>query len=403
MLSDFRTSPSHQLPPAPALRAMQLGLSWFAEKPGGLDRYFGELITHLPQAGVSCRGFVMGSPHVEKESNGVVTSAAESTDRLWKRWMAIRHCVASERASTHYDLIAAHHALYTVPVLSLIKGMPLVVHFHGPYAAESSTEDSRWFNNSIKQLVERTVYSRAVRCITLSKAFATILHETYGVARDRIRIVPGAVETARFDPVESRRQARERLGWPIDRPITFSVRRLYRRMGLENLIESVKTIRQRVPDVLVMIAGTGWMAPHLKQQIEAAGLDNHVRLLGFVPDTDLPLAYRAADLTIVPTVALEGFGLTTVESMAAGTPPIVTPVGGSPEVVGGLSPDLIVPDWTPAALAAAITAALRGELKLPSATQCQEFARKNFDWSTIAAKVRSVYDEAILSSHPEAA
>jgi glycosyltransferase involved in cell wall biosynthesis len=152
-----------------------------------------------------------------------------------------------------------------------------------------------------------------------------------------------------------------------------------------------------------MIAGTGWMAPQLKQQIEAAGLENHVRLLGFVPDADLPLSYRAADLTVVPTVALEGFGLTTIESMAAGTPPIVTPVGGSPEVVGGLSPDLIVPDWTPAALAAAITAAFRGDLKLPSATQCQAYARENFDWHTIAAKVRAVYDEAILASQPEAA
>jgi glycosyltransferase involved in cell wall biosynthesis len=382
---------------------MQLGLSWFSEKPGGLDRYFGELVAHLPEARVSGRGFVMGSPRVAVESNGVVTAAAESTDRMWTRWLAMRRCVAAERASTHYDLVASHHALYTISALQAIKGLPLVVHFHGPYAAESSTEDSRWLNNSLKHLMERTVYSRAVRCITLSNAFATILHESYGIDRSRIRVVPGAVEAARFDPVETRQQAREKLGWPTDRPIVFSIRRLFRRMGLENLIESVKTVCERVPDILVMIAGTGWMAPQLKQQIEAAGLENHVRLLGFVPDADLPLSYRAADLTVVPTVALEGFGLTTIESMAAGTPPIVTPVGGSPEVVGGLSPDLIVPDWTPAALAAAITAAFRGDLKLPSAAQCQAYARENFDWHTIAAKVRAVYDEAILASQPEAA
>ena len=390
-------------PAMPTLRAMQLGLEWFAEKPGGLDRYFGELIAHLPQAGVRSRGYVMGSSRVEGQSDGVVLAAAQSTDRLWKRWKAIRNCVSAERDSTHYDLIASHHALYTFPVLPLIRGIPLVVHFHGPYAAESSTEDSKWLNNSIKHVLERTVYSRAVRCITLSKAFADILQQSYGVPQECIRVIPGAVEALRFDPVETRVEARQRLGWPTDRPITFSVRRLYRRMGLENLIESIKIIRQRVPDILVMIAGTGWMAPQLRQQIESSGLADHVRLLGFVPDAELPLAYRAADLTVVPTVSLEGFGLTTIESMAAGTPPIVTPVGGSPEVVGGLSPDLIVPDWTPAALAAAITAALRGELKLPSASECQAFARRHFDWSTIAARVRNVYDEAILASHPEAA
>ena len=43
-------------------------------------------------------------------------------------------------------------------------------------------------------------------------------------------------------------------------------------------------------------------------------------MLGFVPDEDLPLAYRAANFSIVPTVALEGFGLITIESLAAGTP-----------------------------------------------------------------------------------
>jgi glycogen(starch) synthase len=289
---------------------------------------------------------------------------------------------------------------------------------HGPgFVAHQSLADGGAFPRPVcRRVIRRGLTSlhqerrqafdganRAVLCITLSKAFANILHESYGVPRERIRIVPGAVETARFDPPETRPQARQRLNWPTDRPIAFSVRRLHRRMGLENLIEAVRTVRKRVPDILVMIAGTGWMANELRQQLKAANLEDHVRLIGFIPDTDLPVAYRAADLTVVPSVSLEGFGLTTVESLAVGTPAIVTPVGGSPEVVGGLSADLIVPDWTPTALAAAITAAFRGELKLPSADECRDFARKNFDWATVTQKVRAVYDEALANSHPEAA
>ncbi len=53
----------------------------------------------------------------------------------------------------------------------------------------------------------------------------------------------------------------------------------------------------------------------------------HVRLLGFVSDADLPLAYRAADLSIVPSQALEEFGVITLESLAAGMPVLVTLVG----------------------------------------------------------------------------
>src|SRR5271154_3759229 len=94
MLSSFRPTSSSAKAAAPPLRALQLGLAWFAEKPGGLDRYYGELTRHLPEAGVIARGYVMGSKRVEQESNGVVTSAAESTDRLWKRWKAMRQVVA---------------------------------------------------------------------------------------------------------------------------------------------------------------------------------------------------------------------------------------------------------------------------------------------------------------------
>jgi glycosyltransferase involved in cell wall biosynthesis len=393
------TAPMHR----PTINALQIGVSWFAEKPGGLDRYFCELLNHLPEVDVIGRGYVMGSERVQRESQGTVVAAAESDASMWARWSAIRRHVGAEMATGGVSLVAAHHSLYTCPVLSLIKGVPLVVHFHGPFAAESSAENSKFVQNSVKHMMERAVYSRAVRCITLSKAFATILHESYGVPTNKIRIVPGAVETARFDPPETKVQARQRLGWPTDRPIAFSVRRLYRRMGLENLIDAVQTVRQRVPDTLVMIAGTGWMADELRRQIKAAKLQEHVKLMGFIPDADLPVAYRAADLTVVPSVSLEGFGLTTVESMAAGTPVIVTPVGGSPEVVGGLSPDMIVPDWTPAALAAAISAALRGELKLPNSDRCKEFARQNFDWAAVTQKVRAVYDEALAVAHPEAA
>ena len=68
----------------------------------------------------------------------------------------------------------------------------------------------------------------------------------------------------------------------------------------------------------------------------------------------LPLAYRAADLTVVPTVALEGFGLIAVESLAAGTPVLVTPVGGLPEVVAALSPALVLAATGSAPLADAV-------------------------------------------------
>jgi len=150
-----------------------------------------------------------------------------------------------------------------------------------------------------------------------------------------------------------------------------------------------------VPEVLLLIAGRGPLADALQAQIDALGLAQHVRLLGFVPDEQLPLAYRAADLTIVPTVALEGFGLITLESLAAGTPVLVTPIGGLPEAVRGLSASLVLEAATKEALAAGLIEALTGQRPLPTAEACQAYVRAHYDWPVIARRVKAVYEEAL--------
>jgi glycosyltransferase involved in cell wall biosynthesis len=124
-------------------------------------------------------------------------------------------------------------------------------------------------------------------------------------------------------------------------------------------------------------------------------LGEHVRLIGFVSDEDLPLFYRAADVSVVPSVALEGFGLVAAESLAAGTPCLVTPVGGLPEVVGGLSAGLVMKSASVDDMAAAIRAALLGEMALPDAQACRDYARGAFAWDLIARRVAEVYAEAL--------
>ena len=147
--------------------------------------------------------------------------------------------------------------------------------------------------------------------------------------------------------------------------------------------------------MLLLIAGSGPLRGELMAQIQARGLEGHVRLLGRLPDTQLPLAYRAADLTVVPTVALEGFGLIAVESLAAGTPVLVTPVGGLPEVVAGLSPALVVEATGASALGDALLRALRGDLGLPGAEACREYARAHYDCRKVATHTAEVYREAL--------
>ena len=118
------------------------------------------------------------------------------------------------------------------------------------------------------------------------------------------------------------------------------------------------------------------------------------KALSFLPDDDLPAAYRAASLTVVPTQALEGFGLIVAESLAAGTPCLVTPVGGLTAAVEKLSDQLILKGTDSASIADGVIGALTGTLPLPDAAACLDFARRNYDWPVIASQVRTVYEAA---------
>jgi len=378
-----------------AVHTLQIGMGWFPEQAGGLNRVYYHLIRSLPQAGVGVRGLVMGSPDVARQTEGQVEAVAPENASLLVRAQQLRRRALAILADQETDLVAGHFALYAAPLGRHLRRRPLVVHFHGPWAHEGSLEGDSGVATRIKGRIERSVYRQARRFIVLSEAFRDVLHRRYGIPLERIRIVPGGVAVERFSAGPARAEARRRLGWTRERPIILTVRRLQRRMGLENLISAMATVRRAVPEALLLIAGRGPLAAELDARIEALDLHDHVRLLGFLPDDALPLAYRAADLTIVPTVALEGFGLITIESLAAGTPVLVTPVGGLPETVRTLSPSLILEGVDTDALTDGLVQALRGTLPLPDESTCQTYARTHYAWPVLARRIRAVYEEAL--------
>jgi glycosyltransferase involved in cell wall biosynthesis len=174
--------------------------------------------------------------------------------------------------------------------------------------------------------------------------------------------------------------------------VLLAVRRLVRRMGLDRLIEAMPVVRASVPGTILMVAGHGAEEAALKTLAHNIGVADHVRFLGFLPEADLPLAYRAADINVVPSRALEGFGLTAAEALAAGTPSVVAPVGGLPEVVAPLSHNLVFQSTTCAGIAAGLIAALRGGA--PGEAACLQYARATFSAARVFADTARLYRAA---------
>jgi glycosyltransferase involved in cell wall biosynthesis len=371
---------------------LTLGLGWFPQTPGGLERYIYELVHSLAVNQDQIELCGIGLPEAELNLPIKLTNLASPDSAIWQRFWSIRHNFQKTRVGKP-DAINLHFALYSFPILDLLpKGVPITFNFHGPWAWESKQEKN---NNKLsiflkRRLIEQNTYNRCDRFIVLSKAFGKILHQEYQIPWSKIHIIPGGVNINWFQPNLSPQEACQKLGWPENRRILFTSRRLVHRVGVDKLLQVIAEIRPKIPDVWLAIAGRGHMQTALEQQVQELGLDNHVKFLGFLPDEQLPIAYQAAELTIMPSQSFEGFGLAIVESLACGTPVLCTPVGGMPEILQPFSPDLITATTEISAIAEKLQQVLLGQLPTPSRQACRQYAVTNYDWNKIAQQVRHV-------------
>lgn len=372
------------------------GMDWFPNYAGGLNRYFYEQVEVL--SGLGVKGVAIVSELKAGQTASMeLRSMAQPGAGLRARWRGARRIIA-ESVGDGAQLINAHFAMYAAPYLrALPTGFPFVVHFHGPWAAEIAAERSGiggLIRSAVAKRIERKVYSRATRVITLSHAFANLLCDDYGVDSRKVRVVPGGLLLDQYLSAPNRAAARRKLGWSQEAPILLSVRRLVKRVGLDCLIDAMPAVRAASPRVMLLIGGAGPLRDELEVRIRDRGLADCVKLLGFIPDHQLALAYAAADLVVVPTSALEGFGLVTVEALASGTPVLGTPVGGTPEILRYLDPGLVTSSTEPAALADKLSAALTGRVRLPDVTECRNHATR-FGWHRVAPRILEVFNEAL--------
>ena len=372
-----------------------MSMDWFPDRAGGLNRYYYDCANHFSDSDIQFNGLVTGKKSIEYNAKVKVQAFAPTNAPIIKRWLGARKNFKELTVKQDYDLIVSHFAFYTFPLLNLLDNRPLVTHFHGPWALESGVEANKNLAVRAKKWLERSVYNRSAKFIVLSQTFRDILHQEYQVPLDKIHIIPGGVDIDRFNIDLSLIEARQKLNWHQDRPTIFCIRRLAKRMGLENLVKAMKQVCDRYPDLMLYIAGKGALADTLKTQIKELGLENNIKLLGYVADEDLPLCYRAANFSIVPTTALEGFGLIVIESLAAGTPVLGTPVGGIPEILKPFSGDLVFEGYKSEQLATGIIQALSGDRILPSSQACLEYVQANYSWQKITQQIKVVYQQAL--------
>jgi glycosyltransferase involved in cell wall biosynthesis len=129
------------------------------------------------------------------------------------------------------------------------------------------------------------------------------------------------------------------------------------------------------------------MAPALRRLAETLGLEETVRFTGFIPEDDLADYYRSADLFVLPTTALEGFGLPILESLACGTPVVGTAVGAIPEILGKLGSEFLVTDARPEGLARALAFHLSRGVSDDLRERCRRLVEERYGWETVVSQL----------------
>jgi len=218
-----------------------------------------------------------------------------------------------------------------------------IFHFHGPWAQESAFESpDKRIRNYLKMKIEKLAYKRFPIIVSASKSFNEILVSQYGYPLEKTLVLPLGVDTKKFLPIKSCCSP-YRLNIHQGLHLLGTVRRLVPRMGIEYLIQAMVNL----PDCALLIAGEGPMHYDLQQLISNLGLNNRIKLLGFIADQNLVHFYNSLDLLVMPSVALEGFGLTSLEAFSCGKPVIGSNIEGIRESVGKVSAELLFEPSSP--------------------------------------------------------
>lgn len=231
---------------------------------------------------------------------------------------------------------------------------------------------------------------RADAVIAVSEATKRDVVDRLHVSEDRVTVVTEAVDDSFVAPSrgEGRRLTQERFGVP-DHYILY-VGQFDPRKNVQGLLRAFALAADRDRDLRLVIAGDlGKLSGILRDALADRRVPrDRVILTGFVDDTTLAALYAGAEC-LLHAALLEGFGLTALESLAAGTPVVGYAGGAVAEVVGDAG--LLVRSGDDEALGAALCrflddAALRASLA--GRTHARASA---FSWDRTADETLAVY------------
>lgn len=297
-------------------------------------------------------------------------------------WTQLKSLVAAKR----FDILHAHDYKTNLAARQLARrfgAIPLST-VHGWFGLDTWKE-------RIYYAVDKRVLRSFPKVIAVSGDLRDLLVAA-GCEASKVVVIPNGIDHRRHARNPAKRaEARREFGLAEDVVVIGAVGRLERQKRFDLLIQAVGQLKDRYPNLRLLIAGDGSLREQLQSQIVSSGLEQQCRLLGHQPD--IIALHDAFDL-FVQASDEEGSPNVVLEAMAMETPVIATRVGGTADLIDDDVHGLLIPaDSLPD-----LTGALRKALDDWPATESRRRAARarveaELSFESRMARVEAIYDE----------
>ncbi|MBL7196608.1 MAG: glycosyltransferase family 4 protein [Candidatus Omnitrophica bacterium] len=279
--------------------------------------------------------------------------------------------------------------LLRIPIISDIKG--IVLHEVALYRKISQLE------KTITRTCERIIVKLSNRIIVAQQGITDYLMKNYAIDKNKIDVINNGVDTDIFVPM-GRDVAIKKLNLDIKKRYIGFVGNLDKWQGVEYLISMMKAIRNKYPDICLLIVGGGPEKQFIRRLIKDSDLDNSVLLIGSVPQEDVPYYISSCELCFAYKSKLKTgiSALKFYEYLACQKPVIASRVGGAEFIEQNRVGELVKQDN----LEQLIETTERWINK--PREEMQEIGRsgrrlviENYSWKLVAEKIQRIMTEVI--------
>jgi len=262
-------------------------------------------------------------------------------------------------------------------LLKALLRKPLILTVHG--------SDLNFLPKSgLVRKLAKLAFTSCDKIIAVSHGLENALLEL-GVHRKKIVFIPNGVDIESFTPSNQ----------PVSGRNVLWIGRMTQEKGLKYLIEAMVEIVKKMPDVRLILVGSGPLEKDMRDLTVRLGLGNHISFEGEQPHREVPNYLRRTRLLVFPSLS-EGLPLAMLEALACGIPVVGSRVGGIAEVVTDGEIGILVQPGEPKELSEAV-------IKLCSQEKLLLKLRKNainligekYNLNIVARKTLEIYVEAL--------